>query len=149
MQSTHLPTKWAPTSPAQSAYLSGRILYFHRTLNECPRVKQRAFSISPFESVSLCSNLKTSMGFYFNLAHMRHLTTWLVFPLSREMISWLRIKPPTTPFSLGTSPLSLGSLGPSWTILQWVHTTNTQRFQIKRCPIFVELLVCWFVASSY
>ena len=33
------------------------------------------------------------------------------FPSRRETISRLGIEPPTTPFGLGTSPLSSGSLG--------------------------------------
>ena len=33
-----------------------------------------------------------------------------------QRVVFLRIKPPTTSFSLGTSPLSFNSLGSSWTI---------------------------------
>jgi hypothetical protein len=42
----------------------------------------------------------------------------------RETISQPGFEPPTTPFTLGTSPLSYGSLESSWTILP--VSVNTQ-----------------------
>jgi hypothetical protein len=38
------------------------------------------------------------------------------FPSSGEMFSWSGTELPTTPFGLGTFPLSSSNLGSSWTI---------------------------------
>ena len=43
------------------------------------------------------------------------------FSSSREIISWSRIESPTTPFGLGTFPLSSSSLRSSWTRLVWIQ----------------------------
>jgi hypothetical protein len=53
--------------------------------------------------------------FPFFLEHKRRLTTWLSFLSSTQTISRSGIEPPTTPFSLSTSPISSGSLWSSRT----------------------------------
>lgn len=71
----------------------------------------------PNQSSKASLSIRTMILFLSILEHMRRQLDHLVsFPSSTETISQLGIKPPTTPFGLGTFPLSYSNLQSSRTI---------------------------------